>query len=85
MLYFKWNNKKLDDLFEIANKGYGNALNQIGFKLGENEINLPLKKVYIEHLLYRMASLRESAVGMFNAGYCLEEGYGVKPNYDMAA
>ena len=36
-------------------------------------------------MLYRLASLQDSTLGIYNVGCCLEEGNGVIPNLDQAA
>ncbi len=46
----------MDELFRIANEGYGNAINYVGFEIGEEKINLEEKSKEIEYLLYRLAS-----------------------------
>ena len=54
--YMQWNDKRMDELFRIANEGYGNAINYVGFEIGEEKINLEEKTKEIEYLLYRLAS-----------------------------
>ena len=35
IVYKKWNSNKIEELFSIANKGYGNAINMVGYKIGK--------------------------------------------------
>ena len=35
ILYKKWNSNRIEELFSIANIGYGNAINMVGYKIGK--------------------------------------------------